>query len=759
MHLYPSFCLGSHFGLKTGLTLPIFLLFSSVFPELEAQTLDRHAQQAAYQLRIEKALSAIKIDGDLQDDTWKSAAKAGNFWLKWPRDGAPAPEQTEVQCAYDERFLYIAVTAFDSTPQHVIQSLKRDAGYWDSDGFAVVLDPANAAVNGYFFGTSANGVQSEGLLSSSSDDTDFNWDNTWVVKTRNYVDRWTAELAIPLRILRYKEGQNTWGINFIRNDLTNGLYSIWAQVPFQFDGVDLGWTGSMHWDAAPRKVKGNYNLIPYATATASRDFEADEDWKMKPNLGMDAKIGIGSGLNLDVTVNPDFSQVEIDEQVVNLTRFDVQLPEKRTFFLENGDLFGNFGIPPIRPFFSRTIGLDADGAPLPILGGLRLSGNLNKDTRIGAMTMLTGKQGETPSRQYTALAGSYRVFGRSSVSGYVLDRESFNRNGALQSGQFSRNAGLELFYTSLNGQWSGWCTHHRSFQQGIKGENWWGNIGGQYKVRGFSWLTDFLHMGENYYADLGFERRIENYDVLRDTSIRLGYNFWFNALGYQIFPKNKGSKVNFTEIGAELFQVLNPDGTFNESSNTFKVTTNFKNTSEVSVWVNPNWASVPVSFKFDDSEDLLLCPPLPADDYQFASAGVEWNSDYRKAFFYSFNVGAGEFYSGSQFQSGVSFTWRFQPIMNIAIKAQYNKLDFPLPYCDVEFFNITPRIEVFFAKNIWWTTFIQYNTQADNFNINSRFQWRFRPMSDLFVVYTDNYGVENLGVKNRALTMKLNYWF
>jgi hypothetical protein len=247
--------------------------------------------------------------------------------------------------------------------------------------------------------------------------------------------------------------------------------------------------------------------------------------------------------------------------------------------------------------------------------------------------------------------------------------------------------------------------------------------------------------------------------VQLDSTFRLGYNFWFNTLSYQFFPKNSNSKLNFMEISAELFQVLNPNGTLNESSNSFEWSLNFKNTSELSASVNPNWANVPVSFKFDDEEDLLKCPPLPATDYQFASGGLEWSSDYRKPWFYNFNVGGGEFYNGHQWLAGASLTCRIQPIMNVAVRVQYNKLNFPAPYCDVEFLNITPRVEVFFAKNIWWTTFLQYNTQADNFNINSRFQWRFRPMSDLFIVYTDNSGVENLGVKNRAMTMKLSYWF
>lgn len=724
-----------------------------------SQSQDRVAQQADFQLIVSRAEAAITLDGDLSESTWQHASVAGDFWLKWPRDGAPAPQQTEVRCAYDDHFLYIGVVAFDTTPKLVIQSLKRDVGYWDSDGFGVVLDPANTAVNGYFFGTSANGVQTEALLSAGSEDMDQNWDNTWVVKTRNYPDRWTAEYAIPLRILRFKEGQTKWGINFIRNDLTNGVYSAWARVPFQFDGLDLGWTGSLVWAESPKRTRGNYNIIPYTTASISKDYEENSSWKIQPDIGLDAKIGIGSGLNLDVTVNPDFSQIEIDEQIVNLTRFDIQLPEKRTFFLENGDLFGNFGIPPVRPFFSRAIGLDDTGAPLPILGGLRLTGNLNPDTRIGVMTMLTGKQGASPARQYTALAANYRIFGRSKISGYFLDRESFSASGALQKKQFSRNAGLELGFTSLNGKWTTWLSHHRSFQPEVSTKNWWGNAGFQYRVRGFSWLTDFVHMGENYQAELGFEARIENYDLVKDSTLRIGYNFWFNKLGYQIFPKNESSLLNYLEIGAELFQVINPDGSLNESSNDLGLELNFKNTSSLNFKISPYWANVPVSFKFDAEEDLERCPALPAGKYQFTSGELSWNTDYRKPLFFGFSLGAGEFYNGKQWQAGAELTCRFQPIMNLALKAQYTKLDFPAPFCDVEIFNLTPRVEVFFAKNIWWTTFLQYNTQADNFNVNSRFQWRFRPMSDLFVVYTDNYQVEVFGVKNRALTAKLNWWF
>jgi hypothetical protein len=325
--------------------------------------------------------------------------------------------------------------------------------------------------------------------------------------------------------------------------------------------------------------------------------------------------------------------------------------------------------------------------------------------------------------------------------------------------QFSRNAGIEMGFTSLNGQWTGWTSHHRSFKPDHNSKNWWGNLGGQYKTRAFSWLTDLTHMGENYYADMGFEQRLENHDVARDTTLRIGYNFWFNNLGYQIFSNKKNGKLNFLLLGAELFNVFNPDGSLNESSNQVTAELNFKNTSEIKAKFGPTWANVPVSFKFDPEEDLEKCPALPAGAYKFTSGNVRWASDYRKSYFLAFALGGGTFYNGKQWQAEIEFTYRFQPIMNVSLKAQYNRLDFPAPYCNVELFNIAPRVEVFFAKNLWWTTFLQYNTQADNFNVNSRLQWRYRPMSDLFIVYTDNYAVNVFGVKNRAMTLKLNRWF
>jgi hypothetical protein len=435
----------------------------------------------------------------------------------------------------------------------------------------------------------------------------------------------------------------------------------------------------------------------------------------------------------------------------------VMLPERRTFFLENADLFGNFGTPIARPFFSRRIGLTDDGERVPIIGGARLTGNLNSDTRIGLLSMQTRAKGEDPARNFTALALNRRLFGRTNVSGYFMNQASFN-GGERMKNLFSRNAGAEFNYTTTDGRWVLYAGHHRSFKPDIKNKNWWGNVGVDYTTRKFGFILNYLQMQPNYYADMGFEQRIENDDFDRDTTLRIGYNILHGEILYNIFPKKKDSKLNFIELEGELTNVFNPDGTMNEIEQEWDVLFSYKNTSELKLVYSPVWTNVPVSFKFDEEESDDDCPALPAGFYRFAQAGVEWTSDYRKPFIVGVTTSAGTFYNGRQYSANIELTYRFQPIMNVSMGFEYNKLDFPAPYCSGQLFNITPRVEIFFKKNLWWTTFIQYNNQSDNFNINSRLQWRYRPMSDLFLVYTDNYAVKFWGPKNRALVLKASYW-
>ena len=212
------------------------------------------------------------------------------------------------------------------------------------------------------------GVQREGLLSNGGGQgVTTIWDNKWTSEVKQFEDKWIVEMAIPFKSLRFKSGVDTWRINFSRNDLKRNENSVWSPVPRNFNVASLAFTGKLKFDEPKKKTSSNISIIPYVTAGVSQDYLTQTKEQYTYNGGLDAKIALSSSLNLDLTINPDFSQVEVDRQVTNLSRFSIFFPERRNFFIENSDLFERFGFRQIRPFFSRNIGL-YKGQIVPILG-------------------------------------------------------------------------------------------------------------------------------------------------------------------------------------------------------------------------------------------------------------------------------------------------------------------------------------------------------------------------------------------------------
>jgi hypothetical protein len=735
--------------------LPGFIICLFTCTQLHAQDIDVSKYKEQYQLHIKKTTQPVKIDGLLDDAAWQTAEPAKDFWLKFPRDDAKANHKTEVKVSYDNNFLYVGGIIYDSLPL-IGQSLKRDSRLRENDGLGVILDPMNKKTNGFYFSVTSFNVQADDLVSATNGgELSFSWDNKWFSATKMYTDHYTVEMAIPFKTLRYDTDNKQWGINFIHSDRKTNEFHTWTRVPVNFPGVDLGYLGALQWDAAPPKAGSNMAFIPYMTGGVKQNKENNEKIKGSFNAGFDAKLALNSSLNLDVTVNPDFSQVEVDRQVTNISRFDIFFPERRNFFLENSDLFADFGIPPVRPFYSRRIGLDPDANPIPILGGIRLTGNVASRTRIGIMSMQTKATDTYASQNYSAATVQQQVLKRSTFKGYFLNREGFftEKNKLTDPlDKYGRNAGGEFLYTSENGNINGWAGFHHAMKPGISKENSYLNFGGQYAGRRFSSVLDFNNIGKNYYADMGFVQRIENYDALRDTTIRVGTKFIFNENTYRIFPKTN-KKINQHNLRLENFYAVNPDNTFNESSSEFSYGIDFQSTASIGVGFSIEQTQLLFPTAFTDAD------PLPAARYKYNGAGIEYESDKRKKLSYSASFGAGQFYNGDIVQAEAGIILRHQPWITVELNAEYNKLSFPAPYGSADLFLLANRTEINFSNSIFWTTFIQYNTQANNFNINSRLQWRYRPVSDLFIVYTDNYFSDPLlKNKNRSLVFKLSYW-
>lgn len=710
-----------------------------------------------FTIRITRSQEQIQVDGILDEAIWQTLDKATDFWMSFPVDDRKAERKTEVSMTYDDNFLYVGIKCY-SDPNYIIQTLKRDLDFWQGDGFAIVLDPVAQKTNGFVFGINPAGVQMETLITGYTGNRggpprgmNQNWDNKWFGEVHSYKDCWTAEMAIPFKTLRYEEHRTEWGINFVRSDMTDNSYHTWSKVPLQFRSIDLGYTGSLIWDKAPAKQNGNVAFIPYINSSTNQDFETKTPAEYKTNMGFDAKVAVTPALNLDVTVNPDFSQVEVDQQVTNVTRFSIRLPERRTFFLENADVFEDFGRGQARPFFSRRIGLDEDGNTIPILYGLRLSGNVDKKLRVGLMNIQTKANEIQSDQNYTAFAFHRQLFRRSTFKGYFLNQQAMN-GSEVNYQKYSRNVGAEFTYFSQDGKVRAWGGYGQSFKPYISDDDQFYKWGVRYTTKKFGALYSSSTQGDNYYQDMGFLQRVNNYDAVRDTTIRMGYTSQTVNFDFRVFPKKEDTKWLYATWRASNSLYFNNDLSFNESDSRFSYTVSYNGRSELAFEWNHRIIDLLFPYSFTDQT------PLPVKSYQFNSMEVSFTSDARKTFSYEVTGSYGGFYNGTRSNLMLSMKYRQQPWGSFGATMDFNDLRFPAPYGSRKIFLFGPRIEIGFSRNLFWTTFLQWNTQEDNFNVNSRLQWRFQPMSDVFLVYTDDYSLEYFGPKNRSVVLKVNYW-
>jgi hypothetical protein len=716
----------------------LLLIFSFICHFLFAQK-----KNESFQLQIRKASSTIQVDGSMNEQAWLDAAVAKNFFMVLPMDTSHAKVLTEVRMSYDAENLYLLATCFHKKGQkYMVESLKRDFVFGKNDNFLLFMDPFDDQTNGFSFGANAAGAQWDGTMYEGGK-VDLSWDNKWTSVVKNYADRWIFEAAIPFKSIRYKKGIKTWGINFSRLDIIIAEKSSWAPVPRQFPTASLAYSGSLIWDEPPPDVGSNISVIPYVLGGIGKNYDAKTKANYRKDVGVDAKIAVTSSLNLDLTVNPDFSQVEVDRQVTNLDRFELFFPERRQFFLENGDHFSNFGYATIRPFFSRRIGLNA-----PINVGARLSGKINKDWRLGAMNMQTGKVNslELPAQNFTVLALQRRVFSRSNIGFLFVNKQSVNYDPSDTANYvystFNRNFGLEYNLASSNNLWTGKVMMLKSFSPGNPGKNWVHAANLQYNSR--KWIINWQHeyIGRNYSAEVGF--------VPRNNYIRTS-----PSVNRLFFPKSGKILSHGPRLLTSYY--FTPSMKQTDHENIFLYLLSFRDQSVFDVWAGDVYIDLLQPFDPTNSGKDTLAR---GTHHRWKAGGVEYFSKPQSRFTYSFSTRFGGYYAdGNRINITTDLGYRFQPFVNIAINTSYNNIDLPLPWGRTDFWLIGPRVDVTMTNKLFFTAFVQYNDQQKNININTRFQWRYRPASDLFIVYTDNYYTSPLYIRNRAVVLKFTYWW
>ncbi len=719
--------------------VPLTLLALALALPLAAQK-----KNQSFQLHIHKTTAAIEVDGIGNDLAWEDTDVATNFYMVLPMDTGMANEPSEIRMTYDENNLYLLATFYNATKgPYYVESLRRDFSFGKNDNFLLFMDPFNNQTTGYSFGSNAAGAQWDGTMHSGGS-VDLNWDSKWVSAVTSDDEKWVFEMAIPFKSIRYEDGVMEWGINFSRLDLKSGEKSSWTPIPRQFPTASLAYTGTLVWDSPPPTPKTNFSIIPYVLGGIGEDMENNTDTQYEKKIGGDVKFSLSTSLNLDLTVNPDFSQVEVDRQVTNLDRFELFFPEKRQFFLENGDLFANFGYATIRPFFSRRIGLG-----VPIRAGARVSGNLNKKWRLGLMDMQTASIDETglPSQNFGVLSLQRKVFARSSIGLMLVNKESFNYPQDTDSlrtvfPKFNRNVGLEYNLASANNQWTGKAFFLKSFAPNKNGNGISQAAHLEYKSRKWNWKIQEESVEDDYTAEVGFVPRN-------------GYVNVTSYIGHLFFPKKSTILSHGPKLSASYF--FNEKLERTDNINLLEYLLDFRDRSKLNFGVSDEYVELlsPFDPTRSGKESLDVGTQHHWNAYTF-----DFISKPQSMFTYSFGGRFGGYYSEGNRTSLISeLGYRFQPFVSLSSNLSYNHINLPAPWNNTEFWLIGSEVDITFTNKLFFATLFQYNEQSKNFNLNSRFQWRYKPASDLFLVYSNNYLIEPFEGRNWALTLKFTYWF
>ena len=735
--------------------MPFFRFFLILLLLLVFQTSQGQKKNAHIKYFIHKATDAIKVDGQMNELSWQAAQAVNNFQMVLPMDTSVSKVPTEVRMTYDDNNLYIiAICTKIGDGVDMVESLKRDWNFGKNDNFILFMDTYGDLTNGFAFGANAVGAQWDGTMFDGGS-VDLNWDNKWNSAIYNDSSKYVWEAAIPFKSIRYKKGVQEWGVNFSRNDLKTTEKSSWAPMPRQFPTASLAYTGSLIWEGPLPAHQNNFSLIPYFKSSTSKEFATNDGTKINAasvnanTYGLDAKISLSSSLNLDLTMNPDFSQVEVDRQVTNLSRFELFFPEKRQFFLENADLFSNLGFDNVRPFFSRRIGLKTN-----IDFGARMSGRLDKNWRLGIMDMKTSddKSIGLLAQNFSVFALQRKLFKKSSIELFYIDKTAIDypsttntsstTSSSLLGNAYNRNLGFEFNLAPKNNPLSGKTILIKSFTPNKTGNDFLNAANLQYSSR--EWIISWQHeiVGNNYNAEVGYIPR-NNYIKLMPSITRLYFPKSGNILSY-------GPQFTMTYYYNSHFDVTDNTKLFN-----YLIT--FRDKSTFATVIQNDYVELLADF---DPTRIGKQTLAAHTKHQWNTVGFDWISAPQHKFTYYLTARKGGYYAdGTLLSLTGDIGYRIQPYVNFDLAATYNHIELPAPWGNNNFLLVGPKLDITMTNKIFFTAFYQYNEQTKNINFNTRFQWRYKPVSDLFIVYTDNYYIGPVFVKNRAIVLKFTYWW
>ena len=700
----------------------------------------------------------IRIDGRLDEALYSTTDAIGSFVQQEPDEGKPATEKTEAWIFFDDDMIYVAARCWESRPERrVANEMRRDTNQLrQNDTFAVLFDTFHDRRNGYLFTANAIGGLGDSQITDEGP-PNVDWNTVWKFETGEFDGGWTVEMAIPFKSLRYQSGRDqTWGINLRRVVRWKNEWSYLAQVPralTTFRGIlKVSSAATLVGLRAPSGTR-MIELKPYALSGLATDATVTPPLSndATKRVGGDLKYGVTQNLTVDVTVNTDFAQVEVDEQQVNLTRFNLFFPEKRDFFLENLGTFAfagrasaglgaGSGVTPYL-FFSRRIGLDGGRVP-PLRAGARLSGKVGRFTlgllsvRTGELAPLDGQSQAIEPATFIVARAKRDIFRRSSIGTMVTHRSA-------TPGRVGSNLGYGLDATFSFYQ-------NARFDTYVAGTKTEGRSGDDLSYRGlfdyngdrYGLTAERLVVEPNFLPEIGFLRRTDmrrNFVQTRFSPrpTRIPHVRKFTTQASINYLTNNQNRLDTREI-VGVFQ------------------------TEL---VNTDVAGIMYTDTFDRPVRPFDVAPgvrIPIGGYDFHTLQLSYTGGQQRKVSGAIVYETGTYYGGTQQTISVnSARMEITPRVSLEPSVSVNFVDLPQASFTATVvrtratYTVTPRM---FVSGI-----IQFNSTTASRGSNLRLRWEYAPGSELFVVYTDDYDTESRAVptalRNRAFVVKVNRLF
>jgi hypothetical protein len=697
-----------------------------------------HLTRVAQALRVTEK---ITLDGHLEEPTWSQALPISDFIQQRPNTGVLATERTIVRFLYDDENLYVGAICYDSDIEHrVIGSVQKDFNFIDNDGLNVIIDSLHDRRSGFSFNTNVLGAKRDQQLSNDGTGNQ-DWDGVWYVQTSINDDGWTAEYMIPLKTLRFTNSPSqVWGLQVSRRVLRINEESHWAPVPQRYSNFRVSLAGTLTGLEGIHQGR-NFKVKPFVSGGVIQNRAADGSLQTDQNYdgGFDTKYSLTPSLTLDTTYRTDFAQVEVDQQQVNLTRFSLFLPEKRDFFLENSGIFtvgpGAFfnNASNLIPFFSRRIGLSAAGTQIPIIGGARVSGKVDRYD-VGLLAMKTERLGATPSNNFLVGRVKRNLLKNSFIGAIVTDRDSkiandYNRvYGADAHFQFFNKLEFDSYLLASDTPGRTGKNHARRFETGWRDEEL--IVTTEYNAiqPNFNPELGFVRRGNNdqYSADFTWKPLLRKNQTIRNLNFGTNYDYWAGSSSGKV-----ETRTNDTTFGVA-----------------------FESNAQINFVINRMFDRLSTSLRIPSGNPRVT---IPAGDYQFRGYNANFTTNPRRKITGNGSYIWGDFYDGDHRQVIGGLNLKFNYHLTTSFTIDRNHVRLPSGSFTTEL--IGAKAVYGFSPKALLNAFIQYNADTHVISSNIRFDLIHHPLSDLFIVYNDTRSTLTHQTRERVFIVKLTNLF